>query len=393
MKRTLTVLVILLVVGAVAAPKVLPLLRAPAKSKSAGKAETPRPSDGGPPLRVSAVALKAVPLAETISATGSLRADEGIELQPETNGKIVSINFSEGARVKRGDLLLKLNDAELRAMLQRATYRLEIAQLKERRFAKLLETHNIVQQDYDAALNDFNVQQAEVALVEAQLAKMEIRAPFDGMIGLRFVSEGAFITPTTRIATLQRVDRLKVDFSVPEKYASRIQLGSPVVFTVDGGDRKYVGEIYALDPRIDSGTRTVLIRAVCPNPEARLLPGAFAGVEFTLGQVADALLVPAGAVVPGLTEKNVFIVRDGKAVRRSVQTGMRTETNVQITQGLSAGDVVITSGIQQLRAGQAVSVSMTEGAAAPAIKKPVDEKTDGGKADAKKASATTAIKG
>lgn len=390
MKRPLTVLLVLIVVGAIAAPKVLPLLRPPAKGKPPSKAETSRPSDGGPPLRVSAVALKAVPLAETISATGSLRADEGIELQPETNGKIVSINFTEGARVKRGDLLLKLNDGELRAMLQRATYRLEIAQLKERRFAKLLETRNIVQQDYDAALNDFNVQQAEVALVEAQLAKMEIRAPFDGMIGLRFVSEGAFITPTTRIATLQRVDRLKVDFSVPEKYASRVRLGSPVVFTVDGGDRKYVGEIYALDPRIDTGTRTVLIRAVCPNPEARLLPGAFAGVEFTLGQVAEALLVPAGAVVPGLTEKNVFIVRDGKAVRRAVQTGMRTETSVQITDGLAAGDVVITSGIQQLRAGQAVSVSMMDGAV-PAIKKPVDEKAEGGRTDVKKPATTAAV--
>jgi membrane fusion protein, multidrug efflux system len=383
LKRIVTILIVLAVVGAIAGPKVITRLRKPPEGKVAGKAEPGRTGDGGPGLRVSAIALTAVPLAETISATGSLRADEGIELQPETNGKIVSINFTEGARVKRGDLLLKLNDAELRAMLQRATYRLEIAQLKERRFAKLLETHNVVQQDYDAALNDFNVQQAEVALVEAQLAKMEIRAPFDGVIGLRFVSEGAFITPTTRIATLQRVDRLKVDFSVPEKYASRIHLGSPVVFTVDGGDRKYTGEIYALDPRIDSGTRTVLIRAVCPNPETRLLPGAFAGVEFTLGQVAEALLVPAGAVIPGLTEKNVFIVRDGKAVRRAVQTGMRTETSVQITEGLTAGDIVITSGIQQLRAGQAVSVSMAEGVA-PVPKKPPEEKPSGGKAEAKK---------
>ena len=356
-KRVVGTLVVLGVLAGIAAPKLLPLWKGRDASNVAASA-APRSGGGnvGAALRVTAVTLVAKPLAETITATGSLRADEGIELQPEVNGKIVSINFTEGAHVSRGDLLLKLNDSELKAMLQRAVFRLEIAQLKERRLAKLLESASVIQQDYDNALSDYSVQKAEVALAEAQIAKMEIRAPFDGVIGLRFVSEGAFVTPTTRIATLQRLDRLKMDFSIPEKYALRAQVGNPVTFTVDGGARKFSGEIYAIDPRIDSATRTVQIRAICQNP-GRLLPGAFAGVELTLGEVADALLVPANAVIPGLTEKNVFVVRDGKAVRKAVQTGMRTEANVQITEGLAAGDVVITSGIQQLRAGIPVAIA------------------------------------
>lgn len=380
LKRTLVIIVVVAGVAAIVAPKLLPLFRSPpagAKAKAGGPAA--RNGAGGTPLRVNTITLTAVPMDETITATGSLRADEGIELQPETNGKIISVNFTEGARVHHGDLLLKLNDAELRATLQRTTYRMELARLKERRFAVLLESSSINQQDYDDALSEYSVQRAEVALVEAQLAKTEIRAPFDGVVGLRFVSEGAFVTPTTRVATLQRYDQLKLDFSIPEKYAPRIRIGSPVTFVVDGGDRQYAGEVYAIDPRIDAGTRTVLLRAISPNPDNRLLPGTFANVSFTLAQVRDALLVPSAAVIPGLTEKNVFVVQDGKAVRRAVQTGIRTESSVQILEGLAPGDVVITSGVQQLRAGLAVQADAPDGEAVAAKKRGATD-ADGGKA-------------
>lgn len=343
---------------------------------SAGKREGGgKAGSGGGALHVSAVTLVPTPLAEKISATGTLRADEGVELQPETNGKIVSISFKEGSAVKRGDLLLKLNDAELQATLQRTLSRRDLAELKERRLAQLAASKSVNQQDYDAAVSELSVQRAEVALVEAQLAKFEIRAPFDGVVGLRFVSEGAFVTPTIRVATLQRLSQLKIDFSVPEKYATRIRTGSPVNFTIDGGAAVFKGEIFAVDPKIDSATRTVLIRALCPNPDGRLLPGAFANVDFTLAEVSDALLVPASAVIPGLSEKNVFIAVQGKAVRRSVQIGVRTETSVQIVSGLAAGDVVITSGQQQLRAGQPVQIEdaiegLAVGAKRPSGKKP-----------------------
>lgn len=363
MKRTVVVLLVVGVIAAVATPKLRPLLRgagAPAAAAAPAKEGKKKGGAGGAPLRVDAVTVVPRPLAETVVSTGTLRADEGVELQAETNGKIVSINFSEGARVSRGDLLLKLNDAELRATLQRAAYRRELAEIKERRLAKLLETRSVNQQDYDVALSELSVQRAEVALVEAQLAKLEIRAPFDGIVGLRFVSEGAFVNATTRVATLQRLDNLKIDFSVPEKYAGRIRAGSPIAFTVAGGEQKWRGEIYAFDPRIDVTTRTVLIRALCPNPEARLLPGAFANVEVVLDQVKDAIVVPAVAVVPGLSEKNVFVISDGKAVRRAVETGLRTESVVHILSGLQPGEIVITSGLQQMRAGLPVQANLID---------------------------------
>jgi membrane fusion protein (multidrug efflux system) len=170
------------------------------------------------------------------------------------------------------------------------------------------------------------------------------------------VSEGSYVNAATKVATLQRIDQLKVDFSIPERYGNRIKPGATIEFSVAGETQTFKGKIYALDPRIDSTTRTILIRALCPNPERRLLPGAFANVEVVLAEFADALLVPAMAVVPGLNEKNVFVVEDGKAQQRKVETGTRTESTVHILSGLHAGDVVITSGLQQLRPGQAVIV-------------------------------------
>ncbi len=336
--------------AAVALPAGRLPLRAAADAPSAAKK-----GGGAAALRVETVVLVPSALEETLSSTGTLRADESVELQAETNGKVVALNFTEGGKVKRGDLLVKLNDAELRATLQRASYRLQLAEIKERRLARLIETKSVNQQDYDVALGELSVQRAEVALVEAQLAKLEIRAPFDGVIGLRFVSEGAFVNPATRVATLQRLDPLKLDFSVPEKYAGRVQVGSAVTFTVAGGAAPARGEIYAIEPRIEVATRTLLIRAVCREPAGALLPGAFAKVELVLARRTDALLVPSVAVLPGVTEKSVYVVRAGKAERRAVETGQRTETSVQIVSGLRVGDTVIVSGLQQLRPGLAVA--------------------------------------
>lgn len=352
LRYSLWACVALAVIGGVAAPKVLPLLHAQETGRSKDKAG----DRGRAPLRVSAVVVAAAPFAETLTSTGTLLAEESVELQAETNGKVLAIHFKEGARVRKGDLLVKLNDADLSATRERAVYRKQLGTLRERRVAQLLKQGVARQEEYDMALNELNVQQAEIELTEAQIAKTEIRAPFDGVVGLRYVSEGSFVNAATRIATLQRLDRLKVDFSVPEKYATRLRVGSPIAFAIAGGDRRFTGQIYAFDPRIDTTTRTVLIRALCPNPEGRLLPGAFANVEVTLTQLTDALLIPAVAVVPGLDHKNVFVVKDGKAESRRVETGMRTQSTVHILSGLSAGDVVITSGLQQVRAGQAVTV-------------------------------------
>lgn len=314
----------------------------------------PGPPPAPPPLAVQAVRLEPVVLTERVTATGTLRPAESVELQAETSGKVTAIHFTEGSRVRRGDLLLKINDAELRASLSRAVFRRELAAVRERRLATLLDKGGVNQQDYDNAVNELNVQRAEVDLIEAQIAKTEVRAPFDGVVGLRFVSPGAYVTPAARIATLQDVSSLKLDFTLPEKYAPRVRLGAPLAFTLAGEGASFPGEVYALEPRIDAATRTLLLRARVGNPGERLQPGAFANVEFTLAEVGDALLVPASAVIPGLVDKNVFVIEQGRAALRTVVTGTRTEKAVQVVEGLRAGEIVITSGLQQMRAGQPV---------------------------------------
>jgi len=329
--------------------------------KGAAKAAVSKPVA---PLKVSAVVVKPEPLAEKVVSTGTLRAEEGVELQAEINGKVVSIPFTEGSRVRKGDLLVKLNDADLQATLARASSRRELAKRREARIAQLFKDGIANQDEYDAALNDVAVQEAEIELMQAQIGKTEIRAPFDGIVGLRFVSEGAFVNASTRIATLQRLDHLKVDFAVPERYAGKVGKGGAVTFTVAGGERMFVGEVQATDPRIDPGTRTLLVRAICPNPDGRLLPGTFANVELTLSRTEQAILVPAVAVVSGVSDKNVFVSVDGKAERRTVETGTRTESTVQVLSGLRLGDIVITSGLQQMRAGLLVEPVTEE--AAPA---------------------------
>lgn len=347
--------VLLLLALTLAAGFAWPKLKPAATATPARMVESGDRRKSGDVLRVTTVQVMPRPFAETITSTGTLRAEEGVDLQAETSGKIVSINFEEGKAVKRGDLLLKLNDADLRASLERYRYGQKLAEARERRYATLLAEHVVTQQDYDTALGDVNVQKANVDLYSAQIEKTEVRAPFDGVVGLRYVSNGAYVSASTQIATLQRLDKLKVDFAVPEKYSGRVKVGRDITFTVAGGLRRFGGRIYAIDPRIDAGTRTILLRAVCDNSDRSLLPGAFANVTLALDQIADALLVPAEAVIPGLDEKNVFVAENGVAQRRAVETGARTAEQVHILSGLRPGDVVITSGLQNMRQGQAVA--------------------------------------
>ena len=365
-KLLIGVLVVATIAG-LAAPRWLPLLhgtRKPAEAAAGGadagkggkSGEGKAKGEGGrAPQKVATLLIKPEPFTETLSATGSLLADEGVELQAEINGKIAAIRFREGSRVRRGDLLVKLNDSDLRAQRELAIHNLELAQLREQRIGQLVKEGIVTASDYDTAKYEVSARQDQIAITDAQIEKTEVRAPFDGVVGLRYVSEGSYVNATTRVATLQQIDRLKVNFSVPEKYAGRIRAGSRISFAIVGSDHRFSGEIYAFDPRIDAGTRTVVIRAVCENPGGLLLPGAFANVELELARLDAAILVPAEAVIPGVSEKNVFVLVDGKATRRAVEIGTRTANQVQILSGLAAGDRLIVSGLQQMREGLSVA--------------------------------------
>ncbi len=321
-----------------------------------------KPAGGGgrppaPPLSVTGVRINPQPFQETIAANGTLRAEESIELQTEVNGKVIALNFQEGQRVQKGDVLLKIDDSTLRASLRRAEARQALSRFRERRIARLVAEGGVSKLEYDEALGELDVLAAEADIIRADIAKTEIRAPFDGVVGIRFISIGSYVNPATRIATLQGIARLKVDFSVPERYASAIKPGSTMSFSVAGDPRTYTGEISAVEPRVDIATRSILLRAVCSNPDGTLLPGTFANVGYTIQESAEALLVPAIALISGLEERFLFVEQGGVAKRIPVIIGVRTTTHVQIIKGLAPGTLVITSGIQQLRPGQAVKVT------------------------------------
>ncbi|MDX1672172.1 MAG: efflux RND transporter periplasmic adaptor subunit, partial [Balneolaceae bacterium] len=260
----------------------------------------------------------------------------------------------------KGDLLLKINDSELQAQLNRARYRLDLASERERRQRKLLEKGGISQEDYDATLNEVNVLRSEVQLINAQIEKTEIVAPFTGRVGLRYVSEGSYISPSTRIASLQNINPMKIDFSIPERYVNAVEVDDRISFTVQGTEQTFEGRIYAIEPRIDSQTRTLQLRAYSNNDEGLLIPGAFADLELILQNIEDALMIPSISLVPELQGQKVFLYRSGSVVEQPVETGIRTEERVQITEGLSPGDTVLTTGLLQVRPGMGVEINELE---------------------------------
>jgi len=356
-RRAFGVLAVVAVIAVVATPKLLELRRkaAPAASQTTA-----------PTLRVRVYQVEPTQLTERLSTTGTVRANEEVEIVSEIAGKVSSIHFEEGSRVTAGQLLLKIDDSELLAERQRALYRLQLAELDEARQKRLLEDGVIARESYDVALGELNVLKAELQLIEAQLLKTEIRAPFNGVIGLRWVSPGSYLSSQTQIASLNDLDPVKLDFTVPEKYSSLMKVGDLISFAVQGFDRLFQGTVYAVEPSIDAATRSLRVRARCPNPDGVLVPGAFANVELVLRSVADALTVPSIAVIPELGGKKVFVYEDGVARARPVATGIRSDTEVQITSGLVAGDLVITTGLLQLQPGLEVEIESAEEDGPPA---------------------------
>lgn len=314
----------------------------------------------GPGMRqtsVNAEVVKTKPLQNKIFSNGTLLSNEEVELRSEISGKIIQILFEEGRPVKKGDLLLKINDSELQATLRKNKSRETLARDREYRFKQLLEKNLTSQQEYDVALSELNSVLADVEFTEAQIEKTEIRAPFDGVIGLRAVSVGSYITPQSKIATLQNINPMKVDFAVPQKYFGLIKEGKTIFVKLASSGKIYNGRVYAVEPKIDLNTRTVQVRALIPNERSELTPGAYVEIDIILEDIKDALLIPTDLIVPDIAGENIFVYKNGKAVLQAVHTGIRTEKEIQIISGLSVGDTLITSGIIQLRPNAPVRLS------------------------------------
>ena len=312
----------------------------------------------GKPLRVSGVVVAGRPLSEDVRGVGSLLANEEAVLRPEIPGKVQSIGFTEGGHVEKGALLVKLVDSDYRAQLAKAQSLLQLRRADVDRKKRLFAMNGVSQQELDEAVNQVVSTESDIAFTQAMIAKTEVRAPFAGVVGLRNVSVGSTVDKSDVLVSVQQLDPLKLDFSLPEKYAGTVRVGAPVHFTIEGVDREERATVVAIEPRIDAETRSVKVRARVSNEGRRLLPGAFARVSYALSHSANALMVPTDCVVPVLKGKKVFVAHLGVAVSRPITTGLRTESAVEVLSGLQPGDTVITTGLLQLRDSVRVDVKI-----------------------------------
>lgn len=339
----------------------LVLLLASCESKKEGGPSS-RPAGGmNPrqrgPMSVEAFVARTSALTEDIEVPGSLLPLEETQIRSEVSGRIIQLNIPEGAVVPKGALLVKLFDQDLQAQLRKLKVQLQIAIKTVQRQKELLAINGISQQDYDlSALNVDNLK-ADIQSTEIAISKTEIRAAYEGQVGLRRVSVGSFLSTADIITTLRDVRQLKLEFSVPEKYAKNIAKGSHVTFRVDGGQLDHTAQVIATEGNVEQTTRTLKVRALVTAKHAELVPGVFARVHLELGKDNNAIMLPTQAIIPQARNKRVILLRRDSAVFQIVETGIRDSSYVQILRGIKAGDTVITTGLMAIRPGSKVKIT------------------------------------
>ena len=316
---------------------------------------TPAASPAGN-IIVEAVKVETLSLPQTITAVGSLRSDESVTLRPEVAGRINAIGFQEGQRVAKGALLVRLDPAVPEAEVQQARANLTLAQSKFDRAVDLAQRNFMSGQAKDEAENNLKVSEATLQLAQAKLAKLDLRAPFAGIIGLRSVSMGDYVKEGADLVNLESIDPLKVDFRVPEIYMRQVQVGQPLQIQLDAlPGSMFEGKVFAVNPLIDAAGRAVVIRAIVRNPDTSLRPGMFARVRLITRDAKNALVLPEQALVPQGDQQFVFRIVDGKAVRTKVDVGQRRDAKVEVLNGVTRDDMVVTAGQLKLRDGVGVT--------------------------------------
>jgi membrane fusion protein, multidrug efflux system len=344
---SITVILTLVLAGIIFYPKLKPIF-------SSGNGAGPQPGMRGPgggqqPLFASGYVLVPTKMNEMIISTGSMLPDEEVDLAFETSGKIVGIYFEEGRRVKKGELMAKINDRPLQAQLLKLQAQKKLVEEREFRQRQLLDRDAISRESYDQVATELQSIEADIMLIEARIAETELRAPFDGTVGLRMISEGAIATSQTKIVRLVKTRPLKIEFSIPERYAGEVTPGFSISFDVDGFPSSFEAQVYAIDPKLDLNTLTIVARAIYPNTNEELKPGRYARVRARLSEIENAISIPTEALIPEMEGEKVFIMNNGKARERKVTTGLRTESHIQIRTGLNFGDTLLTTAILQLR--------------------------------------------
>jgi len=310
------------------------------------------------PLVVDGIIAREVITSAAITTTGTIIANEEVEVRSEVSGRITGIFFKEGTFVNKGQLLVKLNDDDLQAQVKRLKIEIKLAEENEYRQKQLLQSTAISKEDYENSLTNLNLLKASVDIIKTNIDKTRITAPFSGIVGLKYISPGAFITPSTVIASIQNTQPLKLEFSIPEKYNNLIMQGSTVDFKIAGSKDDQKAKVYAKEPKIDPVTRTSKVRATFPNPGGKIYPGSFAEITISIGDKAKVKMVPTIAYIPDISGAKLFVKKGGLAVSVPVTAGDRTEKEIQILEGLNIGDTVIISGILQLRPQMPVEVNI-----------------------------------
>ena len=306
---------------------------------------------------VEAARVVAAPLSEQVTAIGTLLSDEAVTISSEIAGRLEEIHFQEGQPIAKGAPLFTLDDSVYRAQLADADAKLKLAEQTHKRTSQLFSSKYATAQSADESASNLAVNTAAVELARVQLDKASIMAPFAGIVGLRRVSVGEYITAGQALVSLEAIDPVKADFRVPEKYLPAIKVGQTILIKVDAfPEDSFEGKVYAIDPHLDVAGRSLLVRAVVPNTDQRLRPGLFARVTVLLQLKETALSVPEQAIVPQGDSQFVFKIVDGKVQLTKVVTGTRREGRVEIVEGLAAGDQVVTAGQLKIRDGMPVSI-------------------------------------
>lgn len=344
------IILIVIILGGYIAFRYLP------KGNATEDAPPPRQANTRRVLNVNAVVIKEQTIVEDINTRGRLMPDEEVELAFETSGLVTHVNFREGTMVKKGQLLAKVNDASLQAQLKKLEAQLKLAEDRVFRQSALLEKDAVSREAYEQVKTDLESLRADIQLVKANIDLTELRAPFDGLIGLRQISEGSYASPNTMVAKLTKISPLKIEFSVPERYSKDIKSGTKVSFNIEGDLSTYTASVYATESMIDASTNSLTVRALYPNNRGAVLPGRSASLKIRMYEIHDAIAVPSQAIVPEMGMDKVFLYKSGRAEPVVITKGLRTESHVQVLEGLQLGDTIITSGTLQLRTGLNVTL-------------------------------------
>jgi membrane fusion protein (multidrug efflux system) len=357
-RNLLFTIIALFIAGMALYPVLSKKLRKEALPDETAPAPTPRIGGGrGAPLNVTVKIIEPENLVDAIPGlTANLIPDEEVDLTFETSGKITHVYFREGSTVHKGELLAKVNDKPLQAELSKLEAQIPLAEDRVFRQKSLLEKDAVSKEAYEQVSTELEKLHADIDLAKARIAQTELRAPFDGVIGLRQVSEGSYASPTTVVASLTKIIPLKIEFSVNERYAHLIRHGTHLSFKIPPDLDTYTAQVYAVESRVDLKTRTLKARALYPNANGRLIPGRTATIIIKANEIVDALTIPNEAIIAEMGRDVAYLYEGGKARQISVVKGIRTESHVQALQGLQAGDTLIVTGVMQLRDGLSVKI-------------------------------------